>query len=177
MKIKVGDQLDNISLPTVNGDIFDTENLKNKKILLTFYRFASCPLCNVRLQKFINRYKEFPDTFVKVAIFHSSVDNLNHFMQKHHSPFPILADESFYYFKKYVVKRSILIFLLSQITRGFSIFKAMCRGFLPYRIKGYIDILPVDVLINQNGVVEEVKYGKDIADHLDFDQVKLFAQS
>ena len=38
-------------------------------------------------------------------------------------------------------------------------------------------ILPVDVLINKDGIVEDVKYGKDIADHMTFDEVKLFANS
>ena len=65
MKIKKGDKLDNISLPTANGNIFNTADLKDKKILLTFYRFASCPMCNVRLNTFVKRYHEFNNNFAK----------------------------------------------------------------------------------------------------------------
>ena len=177
MKIKKGDRLDIINLPTVDGTLFTTKELKNKKVLLTFYRFASCPLCNLRLQLFVNRYHEFNEQFVKVAIFHSSVKNLKHFMKRHRAPFIILADESFHYFKKYDVECSLLSFLLSQITRGISIWYAMFRGFIPYRIKGYMGILPVDVLIDSNGIVEDVNYGKDIGDHISFSDVKKFANS
>ena len=137
MKIKKGDKLDNISLPTANGNIFNTADLKDKKILLTFYRFASCPMCNVRLNTFVKRYHEFNNDFAKVAIFHSSVSNLAQFTNRHGAPFTILADENYSYFAKYDVQRSFLIFLLSQITRGLSIWMAMFRGFIPYKIKLY----------------------------------------
>ncbi len=177
MEIKKGDALDNIQLPTSNGKIFNTMDLKGKKVLLTFYRFASCPMCNVRLNTFVRRYEEFNKDFAKVAIFHSSVNNLKHFTDRHNAPFAILADEHYSYFKKYDVKRSFLVFLLSQITRGLKIWMAMFRGFIPYRIKGYMGILPVDILINKDGIVEAVKYGKDIADHMNFEDVKLFANS
>ena len=44
------------------------------------------------------------------------------------------------------------------------------------RFKGYVDIVPVDILINQDGIVEDVYYGKsDIADHMPFDKIKAFS--
>ena len=177
MKIKKGDKLESIILPTIEGKQFNTENLINKRILITFYRFASCPLCNLRINEFVRRYDEFGKNFTMVAIFHSTVDNLNHFTSKHNAPFPILADKNYHYYDKYEVKRSLLAFLLSQITRGLNIFLAMTKGYIPYRIKGALDILPVDVLINEDGIVEKVKYGKDIGDHMSFDEVKSFANA
>jgi hypothetical protein len=36
----------------------------------------------------------------------------------------------------------------------------------------------VDVLINEEGIVEDVYYGEsDIADHMPFEKVKLFSQA
>ena len=45
-----------------------------------------------------------------------------------------------------------------------------------YRIKGYFDIAVTDILINEEGIVEEVYYAKkDVADHFPFDKVKEFS--
>ena len=39
--------------------------------------------------------------------------------------------------------------------------KAMSKGYLPWAFNGYISTLPVDVLIDEKGVVTRVKYAKD----------------
>ena len=49
MKINIGDRLDNIILPSLNGSIFELKSTIGKKLLLTFYRFAACPMCNLRI--------------------------------------------------------------------------------------------------------------------------------
>ena len=38
---------------------------KGKKTLLTFYRFATCPFCNLRIHEIINRYEELGKNFEK----------------------------------------------------------------------------------------------------------------
>lgn len=177
MKIKVGDKLDSIILPSIDGGEFNTSSIENKKLLITFYRFASCPMCNLRLNNIVKNYDQFGENFTMVAIFNSPVENLKRFTKKHQAPFPILADKDYHYFKKYDVKKSFFIFLISQITRGLSIWKAMFKGFIPWTFKGYLGILPVDVLIDESGIVQDVKYGKDIADHFSFDKIVQFSKS
>ena len=166
MKIQVGDQLENIQLPSIDGSIFNTTSTKGKKVLLTFYRFASCPMCNLRINTLMNHYDELGDNFTMIAIFNSSIENLKRYTAKHQAPFPILADKTYQVFKKYGVKHSLLNFLISQITRGPLIWKAMFKGYIPWTIKGHLGILPVDVLIDEEGIVRNVNYGTDIGDHL-----------
>ena len=50
MKIKKGDKLD-IELPTSEGNKFNLSETHGKKVLLTFYRIASCSLCNLRISQ------------------------------------------------------------------------------------------------------------------------------
>jgi hypothetical protein len=38
-------------------------------------------------------------------------------------------------------------------------------------------IVPVDVLINDTGVIEKVYYGQNTTDHLSFDEIKEFSLS
>ena len=90
MKINIGDQLENIQLPTLDGEDFNTNSTKGKKVLLTFYRFASCPMCNLRINSIMKRYDELGDNFTMVAIFNSSVENLKRFTAKHQAPFQCL---------------------------------------------------------------------------------------
>ena len=120
-------------------------------------------------------FQEFGDDFKVVAIFNSSVKNLKRYATRHNAPFPILADEKYHYFKKYEVQKSLFVFLISQFTRVFQIWTAMFKGFIPYTLNGYVGILPVDILINQDGTVENVHYGKDIGDHLPLSDIINFS--
>ncbi len=71
MEIKIGDKLDNITLPSLNDSIFELKSTKGKKILLTFYRFAACPMCNLRINELKKNYTSFGSNFMHVAIFNS----------------------------------------------------------------------------------------------------------
>ena len=50
MKIKKGDKLEEITLPTHEGVEFNLSKTLGKKVLLTFYRVAGCTFCNLRLK-------------------------------------------------------------------------------------------------------------------------------
>ena len=66
---------------------------------------------------------------------------------------------------------SLLLFL-----KFINFFLAGIKGYLPVQFKGYVDIVPVDILINEDGIVEDVYYGEsDIADHMPFDKIKAFS--
>ena len=178
MKIKKGDKLEEITLPKDDGSIFNLSETKGKKVLLTFYRIAGCSFCNLRLHEFKKRNKEFGKNFTHVGIFHSPVDHLKLSMKKHGStlPFTVLADTDFKYFKKYEIERSFLKVIAAMLFKPHKIIPAIIKGFNPIRILGYFDIAVTDILINEDGIVEEVYYAKkDIADHFEFNKIKEFS--
>ena len=173
MRIKKLDQIENIVLPSINGENFDTSKLKGKKYLLTFYRFASCPMCNLRINEMSNRYDELDDNFAVVGIFHSEVSNLKRFMKRHDSPFIILADKDLEYFSKYDVERSFIRFIFTLILRAPRFLRA--ARYISPTIKGHMDIMPVDILVDEKGKVQDVKYGKDIGDHISIEEIIKFS--
>jgi peroxiredoxin len=178
MRIKKGDIIEDIELPGYDGSRFKLSNTKGKKVLLTFYRFASCGVCNLRINEFVKRYEEFGKNFTMVGIFHAPVDFLKKNMDRHNLPFTVLADENFEYFNKYDVERSYGKLFSAIIFKVHRFFLAGIKGYLPVQFKGHVDIVPVDVLINEEGIVEDVYYGEsDIADHMPFEKVKLFSQA
>ena len=75
-------------------------------------------MCNLRINEINKVYNSFGENFIHVAIFDSKFDNLKRFTSKHNAKFPILADESYQYFEKYDVERSLIKFIWSQIIRA-----------------------------------------------------------
>lgn len=175
MKLKPGDKLENIILPNIDGINFDINEIKGKKTLLTFYRFASCPFCNLRINELISKNNELDDNFKIIAVFDSSLKKLN-YLKKHEAPFTILADEKRIYFKKYDIERSIAKFIKGSILKAPKIFKAMMKGFIPLEFKASLLTIPVDILIKEDGTIHKVHYGIDTADHLTFKQIKDFSK-
>ena len=55
-------------------------------------------------------------------------------------------------------------------------FLAAIKGFIPFQLKGYMDIVITDVLIDESGTVVDVQYGRDIGHHYSFEKIKEFSQ-
>ena len=175
MRLKPGDKIEELSLMSIDGKKFNIKDIKNKKIFITFYRFASCPFCNLRINEIVKRYNEFGSDFEMVAIFDSPIDNLIKQTKKHKAPFWILADEEFFYYKKFSVEQSFIKFLIGTVVRFHRLMLASLKGYIPFTFKGSVSTIPVDILIDKNGVIREVYYGKNTSDHLSFDKIKSFS--
>lgn len=175
MRLKTGDKFTDIKLPAIDGTTFDSESIKGKPIMLSFFRFASCPFCNLRINELVNKFDEFGDDFTIIAIFDSPLDNLTRHTKGHKAPFPILADVSNKYYSKYNIEHSILGMLKGMIFRMPRLLIGMFKGYVPMVIKGSVTTMPADFLIDRNGVIQTAYYGKDEGDHLALDLVKEFS--
>ena len=176
MKLMQGDRVDELELRSTNGNIFNIETISGKKALLTFYRFATCPFCNLRIFEMNQRYAELVAYFKVIAVFDSDIDFLIKSMKKHDTPFTILADKNFEYFKKYDVEQSVWKFLVGSTVGFFRLCKGVLKGYIPLIMKGSMRTVPVDILINEDGTIEKVYYGKNTSDHLNFEEIRKFAQ-
>lgn len=177
MKIKIGDQIEDFTLPTAEGKKFSLSQTRGQKVLLTFYRVAGCTFCNMRLMEIKRRFSELGDNFTHVGIFHAPVDALKSTWDRHGGlPFTLLADQDFQLFKKFEVERSWGKVFMAMLVKGLVVFPAVLRGFLPLPVRGHFNIAVTDVLLDENGVVTEVMYAKTTAaDHFSFDRVKAHA--
>ena len=175
MRLSKGDVINNLNLPAITGEHFDIKEISGKKTLLTFYRFATCPFCNLRIYEMHQRFSELQNNLHVVAIFDSPLEFLIKSMKKHNTSFTILADENFEYFSKYEIEQSMWKFMIGTTTNFFRFCRALSKGFVPIIMKGSITTVPVDILINTDGIIEKVHYGKNTADHLIFEEIKRFA--
>ena len=175
MRITSGAKVKNIKLPAIDGSIFDTESVMEKPFMLSFFRFATCPFCNLRVYQLVKRFNEFGDDFTIVAVFDSPLDNLTRHAEGHKAPFPILADENNKYYRLYSIEHSVLGVLKGIIFRLPTMITSMLKGYVPTSIKGSLTTMPAEFLVDRDGVIQTVYYGKDEGDHLPFDKVKEFS--
>ncbi len=176
MKKKAGDKVDDIRLQALDGTVFDLSSLKGRPFMLSFFRFASCPFCNLRMHELVSRFDELGDQFTIVAIFDSTLENLREHAERHHSPFPVLADARGIYYSQYGVEHSVTGVLKGMIFRMPSMLYAMFgKGYWPLKIRGSMTTMPADFLVDASSVIRVAHYGKDEGDHLPFDEIKQFA--
>lgn len=176
-KLKSGDKIESLNLPAIDNTQFDLGMVQGKRYMICFFRFASCPFCNLRVHELVSRFDEFGDGFSIVAIFDSPLKSLQTFGGRHHAPFPILADEKNEYYKKFGVERSLLRTLKGAILRFPRLLYAMLiKGYLPLPITGNITTMPLDILVSEEGVVERVHYGRDEGDHMPLRDIVSFSK-
>lgn len=164
-----------ITLPAIDNSTFLLESMRGKRYMLSFFRFASCPFCNLRMHELVKRYDELGDDFGIVAIFDSPIDNLIYHAEGHKAPFPILADHSNRYYKEYGIEHSLNGVFKGMLLRMPTLIRGMCMGYIPTTIKGSLTTMPADFLIDANGKIQVSYYGNDEGDHLPFEKIKEFA--
>lgn len=176
MRRQPGDMIGRIRLPSIDGTEFDSGHLQGQRYMLSFFRFAACPFCNLRVHELAERFGEFGTEFTVVAVFDSPLANLRKHAGRHAAPFPILADAANVYYRAFAIERSLAGMLKAALLRFPAVLEGvLLRGYLPTSFQGRLATLPADFLVDEHGVIRQAYYGKDIGDHLPFEQVKAFA--
>lgn len=175
-RIQAGYRIEDLALPGIQGRVFSTDELLGKRYLLSFFRFAACPFCNLRVHNLVSQFDEFGENFTVVAIFDSGIEELTRTAGRHHAPFPILADEDNRYYRQFAVERSMLGVLKGFVFRMPQLLYAVfAKGYVPLHIGGHVATMPMNALVDEQGVVQYVHYGRDEGDHMPIDAVKRFA--
>jgi len=161
-----------------NFEAFDFEGIKQSllntelPVLLTFFRHAGCPMCNLRTREMINDYDKFKAYNLKiVTIFESPEKSIRRDVGKQKPPFPIIPDPERKLYKLFGVTISWIGFVKIFFIRPKHVFEAIFRnGFIP-KFAEATPMMPADFLINPDGTIRIAYYGKDIGDHLPFEQL------
>ena len=175
-QIVTGDTAPQFTLPAIDGSTFNMADMKGKRVILTFFRFSTCPLCNMRIRRIIQRWNEFSKDAVMVAVFDAKVGELQKRMKKHDAPFVVVADETYEQFNKNGVKKSFFKFMWGALRSPLTLLQATLRGYVPLTLSiSKLSTIPVDILIDEDGKVVEAHYCKDTADHLSLDRMIAFS--
>lgn len=176
MRKQSGDGVGTLRLPSIDGSTYDVEQLRGQRFMLSFFRFAACPFCNLRVHELVERFGELQGRCTVVAIFDSPLDNLRRHAGRHRAPFPILADEANIYYRAFAIERSVAGMLKAVLLRFPAVLRGMLlEGYLPSSFQGHLATLPADFLVDEQGKIRMAYYGRDIGDHLPFAQIRAFA--
>ena len=172
MRLGEGDRAPDIQGETISGEIVRPETVRGKPVLLKFYRFAGCPICNLHIREYIRREDELVAAGITViAVWHSSSRKLARSFRHLDLPFAVLADPLKRLFRAYRVEESWRGMVALPMWRAY--IKAMRAGFLtrPFFHEGGVTGNPADFLIDARGVVRHAHYGLHYADSLPVDRV------
>ena len=176
-RIKVGDKIRNLKLPTIDGKTFDISQHQGKNIFISWLRFSGCPLCHLRVNELTNAEDKYGKDFTNVAIFSCNVDALKKTSTKHGNNIIIAADEERTYFNKYDMPLSMTRVMLGLTISPLRMMRAVFKGYAAPSFNGSFTAIPVDMMINKKGIVEKVKYASHTTDHIPISEVIEFSNN
>ncbi|MEZ5008716.1 MAG: peroxiredoxin family protein [Chitinophagales bacterium] len=177
-QLKAGDPAPNFQIKDIDNNPIALDQYKGRKVMLSFYRYASCPLCNLRINDLNNRVDEWKEKGLDtIAVFQSPSESIKKHAGKSSraTSFPIIPDNEQKLYKMYGVSGDWVKFLKGM--KPSKIVAATAKGFLPGKIENDMNMIPADFLIDENGMLNTVYYGKDSADHLDLQIIDRFVNN
>jgi peroxiredoxin len=169
MKLAAGDVISARTLTTA----FDNEIRipdEERVVHLQFRRYAGCPICNSHMRSVAARISDIEEAGVReVVVFHSPVDELRAYADE--LPFDTVADPQRELYREFGVETS-----LAGLFRP-AVAVAAMRGFRKGALSDQVAVgqnhfgLPADFLIDSDGRVLAVHYGKHASDQWSVDEL------
>ncbi|MEU6882327.1 peroxiredoxin-like family protein [Streptomyces sp. NPDC046712] len=173
-RLTVGDRAPDLGCATLGGETLSPVGRPGRTVILKFYRFANCPLCNLHVREWVRRADEVRAAgLTTLAVFHSPVEALrSQLLKGAEIPFDVLADPEKRLFRAYGVEESLGgMFHGKVMSDNMRAMGAGYLGMMPFGHEGGIRGHPADFLIGPDGVVRMAHYGAHYADTLSVDAV------
>ena len=170
MRLVAGQTAPAFRVVDIAGQPVALESYRGHSLLLSFYRYASCPFCNLRVHELIQRLPEFEEHGLSlVAVFQSSRIGILDYVGKQRPPFPIIPDPAHRLYRHYGVESSLRGFAAGFVQHLGKAMRSMRMGFLPGPMDGIKTLIPADFLIAPDDAIRIAYYGRNISDHLSID--------
>lgn len=174
MRLTVGTPAPDFSVTDLYGQVRTLSDYRGRKLHLSFYRYASCPFCNLRVHEMRQKSAAWQQQGLDLmAVFQSPVESIQEYAVGKVEEFPVIPDPARMLYKAYGAETSWLAFARSA-TRLKDVASATAKGFLPGKMEGEINQVPAEFLIDESGIIRTAFYGKDIGDHLDISVIERF---
>jgi len=159
------------SVKDIKGEVHTPEKYLGQKWMLSFFRYASCPACNLRIHELTKVYDELQEKGLAIlAVFESPKESIMKYVAAGELPFSIIPDPDRNLYKQFGVEASWIKYVLGAPT----VMKAILKGIFPGKMEGDWAMVPADFLIDEHGSIHTAYYGKNIGDHLDFQHILSF---
>lgn len=173
MRIEKGRQAPDFTATVYAREPLTLSSLRGKKVWLAFFRYAGCPLCNLRVHQMIQRHPAWEQKGLAiVAVFQAPVGEVAANVGEQNAPFPIVCDPDEKLYALYGLEASLAGYLSPKNLP--LIAEALKEGFTPGAMHGTKTRLPADFLIDEAGRVVDTFYAGTIGEHIPFDRVDAF---
>ncbi|MBI1425762.1 MAG: redoxin domain-containing protein [Gammaproteobacteria bacterium] len=175
-QLKCGSKAPNWSSVDVFGRPVQLDDYRGQSLLFSFYRYASCPLCNLRVHELLRHYTKWKASGLEmVAVFESPAEHIQRYLDRHDVPFPIIPDPQRQLYRAYGVEPSWGAFFRAWTRHLPMVFEAVVRKrYFPGRMDGDWAMVPADFLIGPDLRVVDAFYGNHIGDHMPMDRIAHF---
>jgi len=171
MKLESKNKAPKFSVKDYKGNSIRIENYKESKVLLTFFRGASCSFSNLRIKKLIQIHKRLEDEGLKIIVFFASnVSDIEQYISKHNAKFPIVYDPDLEIYNQYGIESSKMGRFITMLNPLKNL-RAMFSGFFNIKAMFEKPLIPADFLINEDGWIEKAHYGSSFGDHLELKEI------
>ncbi len=90
MRMQPGQPAKDFTIEDILGNTIALTDYRDKHLMLSFYRYASCPLCNLRVQHLIQQYPSYNQKGLQmIAAFQSPPASIRKYVGKQDIPFPV----------------------------------------------------------------------------------------
>ena len=162
-----GDVAPPLDATDLDGHRVSLAGLRGGPVLVAFFRYASCPLCNLRVHELRRAWPRLQARGLRiVAVFQSPAEVMRRHVARHATEFPFVADPGLQLYRAWGVERSWLGLAGSGLFGAGQLARAFVRGFLPGRVDGPVDRMPADFLVGADGRLREAFYARHAGEHL-----------
>lgn len=166
-KLKSGDIAPEFSIEDAGGKMFSLADYKGeKKVVLSFHRYAGCPICQLAMAQMKSAYGEFESRGAEVAIFvQSPRETLESQGGADMFPFRLIPDENGTIYEMYGVGSGGLGALIAPKTIRMAL-KATFDGHKQGKMEGNTWQLPGDFIVDTDGTLLLARVGDNMGDNL-----------
>ncbi|HEX4924923.1 MAG TPA: redoxin domain-containing protein [Bdellovibrionales bacterium] len=171
-----GDVAPDFEASLLNGKALKLSRLRGHPVWMIFYRYANCPICNLHLTSLAFRNDILKNINLKVvAIFESPRESFPKTLAG--KPYPdvaIVPDPARKLYSLYGAESSLAGMFHPKSVTGF--ISALFQGQKQGKLEGKFSQLPMSVLIDPDGYIDNIYRGRHAADHIPWETVDNFVE-
>lgn len=176
MRLEVGALAPDFDSRTLAGAPVRLSDFRGHPVWLSFYRYASCPLCCFRVHELITMWDAtFRDLgILSLTVWQSRPETLQAVAERYEPPFELISDPDLRLYEKYKVEKGLTKVFGKEVFTGLA--GAYKSGIPVVRAwEGPPTRRPADFLISPQGVIDVAFYGENVAQMVPFDDVVSWA--
>lgn len=165
----------NFKTQDIYGKPIALTDFLGKRVMLSFFRNAGCPFCNFRIYELSHKYKTWKEQGLEiVAVFSSPSEEVRRHVAKHPRPFRMISDPELAIYTRYGVEKSAMALLKAMLFKLPRVIRGAMIG-LPLK-NAHPTLVPADFLLDEQGMICDIWYGRDTSDHIPLPRVEAFIQ-